>query len=56
MKCLECEDKRATRKDPRNPPLETGKCLCPDCRKAAVEQLCEDLEQELRDYRAELAA
>lgn len=57
--CLDyCEDKRRVRlyDDPRTPPLDTKPCLCRDCLTAALEQMLEENEGNVRHISEALAA
>lgn len=54
--CQECEDEEAEYPDPRNAPLDTGsEVLCQGCYKTALEEQLDDLEDEIKEIRAELA-
>lgn len=50
VECMECGEP-ATRlhHDPRDPPLDTEPCICPDCRRTALEDMRDEIEAELDD-------
>lgn len=60
MICQECEDEvEVLREDPRDPPLDTERCLCIDCYQVAVEDViadAEDIIEELQDHIVNLKA
>lgn len=55
-RCAECEQYFSGKLhyDPRRPPLETYPCLCLDCVEGALNEVIDELETELEEYRAEL--
>lgn len=49
MKCMGyCEDgAEATHEDPKDPPLDTDKCLCRDCYICHLDEALEEAQEEL---------
>lgn len=54
-KCMECgELAHLVALDPREPPLDLGKCLCRECGVGAYNERIEELESELGDLKQNL--
>jgi hypothetical protein len=51
MKCQECGEKKATQEDPRDPPLDEGKCLCPECCVNAIDAVIEEHKEEISNLK-----
>ena len=47
MKCVECEERKAKFKDPRDPPLELEECVCEECFDWALEDAIADVEDNI---------
>lgn len=53
-KCVECEKARSKYKDPREPPIGCGVCLCTGCWQGAAEERIEDLQEEINDLEQQM--
>jgi len=51
MKCVECGERKAIENDPREPPIELGKCLCRACAIDAIDDRIGDLSTEIEELR-----
>lgn len=53
-KCVECRAGGPLYRDPCDPPVELGECLCSDCVDGNLQQEIERLEDETRDLERQL--
>lgn len=55
MICQNCEESvRKLVRDPRDPPLDTGPCLCKECYEIAAQDVIDELEGRIEDLRSTL--
>lgn len=54
--CVECEEEPASEEDPRETPLDFGKCICKSCAIAAFTEIAEEAEEAADDARKSIAA